>query len=255
VIPKVRLNNGLEIPQIGLGTWQMHGSECYQAVRWALEAGYRHFDTAYIYRNESEVGRAIKDSGIDRSDIWVTTKIFPPQFINPASAIAGSLERLGLDYLDLYLIHWPPPIGTGERVYKKLEELLAQKLTRSIGISNYGAERLAGLLPSVNIQPAVNQIEITPWNYPLETIAFCQDRHVAVEAYSPLAMGQRLDDPGLLRLAQRLGKSPAQLLIAWNLHRGLISLPKAAQKAHILENIQVFDFELSQAEIAELERL
>jgi len=252
-IPTLKLSTGSTIPQIGFGSWQITGNDCLVAISAAFQAGYRHIDTASFYRNEREVGQTIKASGLERSEIFITSKAFPTEYMNVAAAINGSLQRLDTPYLDLYLIHWPPPIGVGEGMWKQFASFREQGLTKNIGVSNYDAAKLQRLMSKTDVVPTVNQVHINPWHYPRETIEFCQAHNITVEAYSPLAHGHNLGDPRLAKIAGGYGKSPAQVLIRWNIQHGWVSLPKSATPERIVENINVFDFELSSADMVALD--
>ncbi len=245
----------MKIPEIGLGTWQMADDQARQAVEWALAAGYRHIDTASYYKNETGVGQGIKNSAIDRDKIWVTTKLFPTQFLNPAGALKASLKRLGTDYIDLYLVHWPPPVEPGHHIWRVMEQLHAKGLAKNIGVSNYGLKRLLALLDKAKLKPFANQIEVTPYRYNQELIKFCQDQGIVVEAYSPLTRGHRLHDKKLVDIANGYKKSTAQVLIRWCIQRDLIPLPKSRHEARIKENFDVFDFKLAAKDMATLDSL
>jgi diketogulonate reductase-like aldo/keto reductase len=206
VQPTYELAGGVRMPLLGLGVWQMAaGRETEQAVEWALEAGYRHIDTASMYRNEQSVGAALKRSGLPREDVFVTTKLFP----GPPSAareLDKSLSRLGLDYVDLYLIHWPLPLGNA-RMWRQLESLQERGLAHAIGVSNFGRNRLARLLRSAAARPAVNQVQFSPYQYRRRLLEYCLEENVVLEAYSPLARGQGLDNPAITTIAERLDRT------------------------------------------------
>lgn len=255
----LRLNNGVEMPRLGLGVYRAAaGSTTRDAVRWALEAGYRHVDTAAIYRNEADVGRAIRDSGIPREDVFVTTKLAPDDqgYDTALAAFDASLERLGMEYVDLYLIHWPVPELRLES-WRALEQIYEERRARAIGVSNYMVQHLEELLPRCTVVPAVNQIELSPWSWRSrqDVVGLCRAHGIALEAYSPLTKGRRLDDPVLRTVAERVGRTPAQVLIRWALQRDLIVIPKSANRGRIRENADVFDFTLSRADMERLEAL
>ncbi len=233
----------------------MADAEAQQAVEWALEAGYRHIDTAYIYKNETGVGEGIRRSGLDRDKLWVTTKLFPTQFLNPAHALKDSLKRLKLEYVDLYLVHWPPPVGPGHHIWRVMEQLQSRGLAKNIGVSNYGLKRLPALLGKAKVKPFANQIEVTPYRYNQELIKFCQDQGIIVEAYSPLTRCHRLNDKILIDIATRHKKSPAQVLLRWNIQHNLVTLPKSRHEARIKENFDIFDFKLSTEDMRILDNL
>ena len=252
-----KLLNGVEIPVFGLGVYQAEsGSECRDAVVHALEFGYRLIDTAAIYENERDVGQGIRDSGIPRSEIFVTTKLWNSDhgYDSALRAFDASLERLGLDYLDLYLIHWPV---AGKRIesWRALESLLKSGRTRAIGVSNYMQHHLDELLAASETVPAVNQVEYSPYLNRQALLDYCNKRSIAVEAYSPLTQGLRLDDEPLVRVARKCGKSTAQVLIRWGLQHGLIEIPKSVNPKRIQENAMVFDFEISAGDMLVLDGL
>ncbi|MBP9762547.1 aldo/keto reductase [Patescibacteria group bacterium] len=249
------LNNGLEMPALGLGVYQIpKGLQTEQAVLWALEAGYRHIDTASFYGNEADVGRAIRKSGIQREEIFVTTKLWPTDFWRAEAAFQASLEKLGFEYLDLYLIHWPLPIGKGH-AWNVLERLYKRGVVKAIGVSNYSIRDLTQLLKTADVLPTVNQVEFSPFLYRKELLDYCQSQHIQLEAYSPLTRGKRLYDPAIDQLAKRYQKTPAQLMISWSLQHGLVVIPKSSNQARIKENAQVFDFEISQTDMEYLDGL
>ena len=249
------LNNRLRLPQLGLGTWQIpNGQPVIQATAWALAAGYRHIDTARFYQNELGVGEAVKQSGLPREQIWVTTKLWPTDQLNAAKAFSGSLERLGLGYVDLYLVHWPVP-GLTTRVWKQMEAIYAAGQCRAIGVSNYSTDQLKQVLAMAKVPPAVNQIHLSPFNSQPELVKFCQDHQIAVEAYSPLTHGQHLTHPAVQAVADKHRKSTAQVLIRWGLQQGFAVLPKSSHQGRIIENSQVYDFELSVQDFKQLDAL
>ena len=258
---RILLNNGVAMPVLGLGVWQMReGAEAENAIRWALDAGYRLIDTAKLYRNERSVGRAVRTSGIPREDVFVTTKLWPTDFGWVERAFEASLQRLDLGYIDLYLIHFPAAFIPGfgavrRRVWATLENLYARKLVRAIGVSNYDAANINENISAGTIPPAVNQIRLNPFVYDKGLVGFCQARGVAVEAYSPLTRARRLDHPLVRTIASSHGRSPAQVLIRWALQHGTIVIPKSSRRERIVENARVFDFELSPDEIETLDRL
>jgi diketogulonate reductase-like aldo/keto reductase len=247
------LSDGRSIPVLGLGVWQIpEGKPVQEAVHWALEAGIRHIDTARIYRNERGVGDAIRTSGIPREEIWVTTKLFPLEAIWTEKAFQKSLGRLGLDYVDLYLVHFPPP-GLLLSTWQKMESIAKRGLARSIGVSNYKLDDINKTLQAAEIPPAVNQIHMSPYHYPKDLADSCRALGIAVEAYSPLTRGKNLNDPVPVSIAEAHGKSPAQVLIRWSLQRGFIVIPKSARKDRIESNAQVFDFALNDGEMERLD--
>jgi len=240
------LNSGARIPQVGLGVWQTpSGATTRQAVAAALDAGYRHVDTARIYGNETDVGAAIRESTVAREQIFVTTKLWNADqgYDRALQAFDASLKRLGLEYVDLYLLHWPV---AGKRLdsWRALERLHEEGRARSIGVSNFLVRHLEELLASARTVPAVNQIELTPFLQRRDTRALCARHGIVVEAYSPLTHGQRLDHPVLEQVARRAGRSVAQVLLRWGVQHGLVVLPKSTNPARIAENGALFDFAL-----------
>jgi diketogulonate reductase-like aldo/keto reductase len=242
------------MPVLGLGVWQMaDGAETEQAVEWALEAGYRLVDTASMYRNERSVGAALRRSALPREQVFVTTKLRPPN-TNPARELARSLERLGLEYVDLYLIHWPLPFGN-TRVWHELESLQKEGLARAIGVSNFGAERLEKLLGRVDRPPAVNQVQFSPFRYRRGLLDFCLERGIVLEAYSPLDRGRGVHDSAVAAVAERLGRTPAQVMLRWAIQHGAVVIPKSSRRERIVSNARVFDFELGEDDMLLLDAL
>jgi diketogulonate reductase-like aldo/keto reductase len=247
----------MDIPQLGLGVYQTPvGATTRSAVLAALRAGYRHVDTARVYRNEADVGAAIRESGIPREQIFITTKLWNDDhgFDKARHAFDASLERLGLDHVDLYLIHWPV---AGKRLdsWRALERLHADGRARAIGVSNYLVPHLEELLAAATVPPAANQIELSPFLQRRDTVALCRARGIAIEAYSPLTRGQRLAHPVITAIARELEKTPAQVLLRWGIQHGFIVLPKSVRAERIVENAAVFDFALSEAQLARLDAL
>jgi 2,5-diketo-D-gluconate reductase A len=249
-----RLDSGAEMPVLGLGVWQLaHGRETEQAVEWAFEAGYRHIDTAMAYRNEERVGAAIRRSGLAREDMFVTTKILPIRR-NATKELELSLRKLGLDYVDLYLIHWPLPAGNTS-LWHALESLRERGFARDIGVSNFGRRRLESLLPRAERRPAVNQVEFNPFRYRQALLEYCREHDVVFEAYSPLARGKGLDDPAIVAVAERIDRTPAQVVLRWAVQHGAIVIPKSSRQERIRENARIFDFELSGEDMDALDAL
>jgi diketogulonate reductase-like aldo/keto reductase len=247
------LSNGTEIPVLGLGVWQVNdGLETEQAVTWALETGYRLIDTAQAYGNEASVGKAIRESGIPREEIFLTTKFYPGGKDARVEA-EKSLERLGTEYLDLYLIHWPQ--GGPTWAWPGMEAAVEAKLTKGIGISNFGATELQELGKVAQIQPAANQIQFSPFEYRKALVEACEEANVVPQAYSPLGTGRHLGDPVVARIASATGHTPAQVLIRWAIQKGLSVIPKSIHQDRIVENFNVFDFELDDAAVADLDGL
>jgi diketogulonate reductase-like aldo/keto reductase len=258
---RLRLNDGNTIPRLGLGVWQVRaGKSCETAVRAALEVGYRHIDTASAYGNEESVGAAIRASGIPREQIFVTTKLWNTDHRDAERALDKSLGRLKMDYVDLYLIHYPVP--QRRQSWPVLEKLRIAGKARSIGVSNFTVKHLSELLAGGGAVPAVNQVEFHPYLYQQDLLAFCRANAIALEAYSPLTHGLRLKDPKLVALAKKFPaaghtasetKSPAQILIRWALQHELIVLPKSTRPERIAENADVFDFEIGPEDMRRLD--
>lgn len=256
-IPSKKLNNGLYIPSIGFGTWMMSdGQEAESAVSAALEAGYRHIDTAAIYRNEKSVGRAIKNSGLRREELFITTKLWnDDQFYDDVlPAFEKSLENLQLDYIDLYLVHFPVT-ETRDAAWLKMEEIYKNGKAKSIGVSNYTERHLEQLLKSCSVKPAVNQVEVHTFLHQKELRSFCKEHGIAVEAYSPLAHGSNMDNYLIKQLAEKYSKTYGQIMLRWIVQNDMIVLPKSAKKHRIEENIQIFDFEISQDDMKKIDEL
>ncbi len=259
-VPDVRLNNGRTIPQFGFGVFKVPAGQTIEAVSAALEAGYRHIDTAEMYGNEREVGEAIARSGLDRSEVFVTTKL-NNGFHRPEDARKAfdqSLDELGFEYVDLFLIHWPLPTrydGDFVSTWRTLEEFYADGRARSIGVSNFNPHHLRPLLDECEIVPAINQIEVHPYLTQDEVRAFCAEHQIAVEAWAPIARGTIVTEPVVGSIADRIGRTPAQVVLRWHIQRGDIVFPKSVTPARIRENIDIFDFELSEAEMAAISGL
>ena len=253
----LQLSSGARIPQVGLGVWQTpSGATTRAAVAAALDGGYRHIDTARIYGNEADVGAAVRESGVAREALFVTTKLWNADqgYDGALRAFDASLKRLGLDYVDLYLIHWPV---AGKRLdsWRALERIHEDGRARSIGVSNFLVPHLEELLGKATRVPAVNQIELTPFLQRRETRALCAKHGIVVEAYSPLTHGKRLDHPVVKDVARRVGRSVAQVLLRWGLQQGLVVLPKSTKPARIAENGALFDFTLDGGAMKELDAL
>lgn len=254
---KAKLNNGVEIPYFGLGVYlSVPGEETFNAVRWALEAGYRHIDTAAFYKNEHDVGKAIKESSIPREEIFVTTKLWNDDhgYDKTLRAFDESLKKLGFDYVDLYLIHWPVS-GLRNESYRALETILKDGRARAIGVSNYTTSHLRELLNSCQVVPAVNQVEFSPFLYQKGLLEFCLQNNIQLEAYSPLARASKLSDRRLKEIAARYGKTTAQIMIRWALEHKIVVIPKSAHKERIFENADVFNFEISAGDMQILDSL
>jgi 2,5-diketo-D-gluconate reductase A len=251
--PTRRLADGNEIPLLGLGVWQVpNGPECVNAVRWALELGYRHIDTAQAYGNEQSVGQALRESGVPREEVFITTKFYPARR-DPAGEAEGSLRRLGVDQVDLYIIHWPQRGPTW--AWPGMERARELGYTRSIGVSNFSVRELEQVRAVAAVMPAVNQVQFSPFEYRRALLEACEEGEVVLEAYSPLGTGRHLAHQAVARIAERLGRPPAQVLLRWCLERNLPVIPKSTHRERIAENAQVFDFALSAEDVAALDGL
>jgi len=252
-VPTRTLANGVEMPLLGLGVWQAKaGQETEQAVRWALEVGYRHVDTARLYGNEESVGAAIRASGVPREEVFVTTKLHP-RSADGIAELEASLARLGFDYVDLYLIHWPT--GKADEQWRALEDGYERGLAKSIGVSNWGQRDLQQTFSLAQVRPQVNQVEFHPFAFRRALWEYCEAQGVAVEAYSPLARGRSMRDPAIVAVAERHGRTPAQVMLRWALQRDIAVIPKSVRRERIEENAQVFDFTLTDEDMAALDAL
>lgn len=270
----IALNNGLPMPAVGLGVWKARGKEAVHAVRWALEAGYRLIDTAAIYENEEEVGKAIHESGIPRKDIFVTTKVWNDDqgYETTLAAVDRSLQKLGMDYVDLYLVHWPfdggvswpytneeemddPVHDKREVTWKAMEEILASGKAKSIGVSNYRIHHLKEMKTYTKTLPTVNQIELHPFWFRKDLMEYCQKHSIVVENYSPLSRAKKLNHPTVSAIAKKHDKSNAQVLLRWGIQHGCVVIPKSVHHDRIAENIDIFDFVLRAEDMAVLDGL
>jgi 2,5-diketo-D-gluconate reductase A len=254
------LNNGATIPQFGFGVFLIDPEDTVEAVSTALQAGYRHIDTAEGYGNEREVGQAIAKSGLDRGDVFVTSKLSNDSHRpdDARRAFDSTLEAIGSDYIDLFLIHWPLPTrydGDYVSTWQTLEEFYRDGRARSVGVSNFQPHHLRRLHTECEIPPAVNQIEVHPYLTQNEVRAFCGEHQIAIEAWSPLARGAVADDPTITSIARTVGKTPAQVVLRWHIERGDIVFPKSVTPARIRENIDIFDFELSGEDVGAISAL
>jgi 2,5-diketo-D-gluconate reductase A len=252
-VPVRALNDGNEIPLLGLGVWRVpDGPKCVNAVRWALEFGYRHIDTAQAYGNEESVGRALRDSGLARDEVFITTKFYPGHG-DPVAEAEQSLRRLGVDRVDLYIIHWPQ--GGPTWAWEGMERARERGHATSIGVSNFSATELEQVAANGGTTPAVNQVQFSPFEFRAGLLEDCERRGIALEAYSPLGTGGHLDDPTVTEIAERLERTPAQVLIRWCLERRIPVIPKSTHRDRIEENGQVFDFTLPDEDMAALDAL
>lgn len=257
-IPAIKLNDGNTIPQLGFGVWQIPNSEVGSAVAEALSAGYRSIDTAQGYSNEEGVGAAIRDSGIDRRELYITSKLRTRDqgYDATLKSFMGSLDRLGLDYLDLFLIHWPVPAQDKySDTWRAFVQLQRDGRIRSIGVSNFLPEHLERIIGDSGVVPAVNQIEVHPEFQQRDVRVFHQQHDIAIESYSPLGSGAALDNETIGAIASKHGKSPAQAIIRWHVQEGLIVIPKSTHAERIRANIDVFDFELDAEDMASIATL
>jgi len=251
--PTRKLSDGNSIPMLGLGVWQVpEGPRTVNAVRWALELGYRHVDTAQSYRNEESVGRALRESGVPRDEVFVTTK-FLPSARDPVAELRKSLKRLGLDHVDLYLVHWPK--GGPLRAWPGMEKARELGLARSVGVSNFSAAELGQVIGSGSVPPVVNQVQFSAVEYRRGLLEAAARHEIVVEAYSPLGTGRHLRDARVAAIAQRTGRTAAQVLIRWCVQRGLPVIPKSAHQERIAENAGIFDFTLPDEYMAALDAL
>ena len=247
------LADGYQMPVLGLGVWQVpDGASCVNAVRWALDLGYRHIDTAQVYGNEQSVGRALREAGVPRKEVFITTKFFPG-YADPEAEVEQSLRRLGVDQVDLYLVHWPQ--GGPVWAWSGMQRARERGLARSIGVSNFSASDLAAVLAVGAIPPVVNQVQFSPMYYRRALLDACRQRGVLVEAYSSLGTGRHLSDRTVNQVARRVGRTPAQVLLRWCLQRDVLIIPKSVRQERIRENAQIFDFTLSPQDMAELDAL
>ncbi len=259
-IPGITLNDGSTIPQLGFGVFQIEPQDTVEAVREALRIGYRHIDTAEMYGNEKEVGEAIRDSGLDRGDIFVTSKLNNSfhESADARKAFDDTLSDLGTDYVDLFLIHWPlPTLYDGDYVstWKVLEEFKSDGRARSVGVSNFQAEHLERLAAETETVPSVNQIEVHPYFANDAVRAYGREHGIVTEAWSPIAQGGVLEDSTITRIANKVGKTPAQVVLRWHVQRGDIVFPKSVTPSRMQENFELFDFELESADMDDITAL
>lgn len=247
------LADGNQIPMLGLGVWQIpDGPDCVNAVRWALEAGYRHIDTAQAYGNEESVGRALRESGVPREDVFITTKFYPGRR-DPAAEAEQSLRRLGVDQVDLYIVHWPQ--GGPTWAWPGMEQARERGFARSIGVSNFSVDDMDEVLAVATVAPVVNQVQFGALKYRRALLAKCVERNVALEAYSSLGTGRHLNNKAVRQIAERVGRTPAQVLLRWCVQHGLPVIPKSTHRERIQENGDLFSFALSTSDMTALDRL
>jgi 2,5-diketo-D-gluconate reductase A len=250
----ITLDGGVEMPLVGFGTWQVTGRQGYDAIRLALEAGYRHLDTATMYGNEAEVGRAIRDSGLRREDVFVTTKLPPERAGRERKTLDASLRALGTDHVDLWLVHWPPNGRARPDTWREFLDARRDGLARAVGVSNYSTAQIDELIEATGQAPAINQIPWGPARYDARRLAASRDRGVAVEGYSPFK-NTDLADPALTAIAADHGVTPAQVVLRWHIEHGVVVIPKSATPERIASNLDVFGFELAPEEVLRIDRL
>jgi len=248
------LAGGTTIPLIGFGTWQLRGDDARQAVTWALSAGYRHLDTATMYRNEAEVGRAVRDSDVGFDEVFLTTKLPDDRADRARATLEASLTALGTDVVDLWLIHWPPDHGAGVSTWRDLVAARAEGLARAVGVSNYSLDQIDQLTRATGETPEVNQVKWGPTRFDRATYDGHRERGVVLEGYSPFRSG-RLTDPVLTRIAERHGTGTAQVVVRWHLQHGVVVIPKSARRERIVDNVDVGGFALSEEEMAAIDAL
>jgi methylglyoxal/glyoxal reductase len=253
--PKTKLNNGIEIPWLGFGLWELsNGIETQNAVKWALEAGYRHFDNATLYRNEADVGVALKKSPIKRNDLFITTKVWNDDqgYDSTIKAYLTSMTKLGTEYIDLYPIHWPVSSKKKE-TWRALETLYKEGLCKAIGVSNYKIEHLTELFDYAKIMPALNQVEFNVYLYRKDLLEFCSKNNIQLEAWSPIVKGQKNNDPKLITIAKKYNKTAVQILLRWCMQHRVLVIPKSSRKERIIENSNIFDFKISDEDMNSLD--
>ncbi len=245
------LSNGVQMPLLGLGVYDMYKKEAEQAVLYALETGYRLIDTASMYRNETEIGNAVNQSGINRNELFITTKVNNDEqgYEKTLRAFDASLQKMNLDYVDLYMVHWPIKL-TRKFTWKALERLYNEGRVKAIGVANYLIPFLDELSIEATVMPAVNQVEFSPYLFQEELLNYCREKNIQLQAYSPLVRGQRMNDPKLLSVAQKYNKTPAQIILRWAMQLGISTIPKSANPERLKENFDVFDFEINQEDIS-----
>ncbi len=252
-----KLSNGVEMPWFGLGVYKVEeGDQVVNSVKWAIEAGYRSIDTAALYQNEEGVGQAIKESGVLREELFITTKVWNSDqgYDTTLQAFEKSLSKLGLDYVDLYLVHWPVK-GKYKDTWRALEKLHEDGKVRAIGVSNFQIHHLEDLLADAKVRPVVNQVELHPLLSQVELRNYCKEQGIQIEAWAPLAQGRLLDNPTLQAIADKHGKSIAQVLLRWDIQSGIVTIPKSIKKERIVQNADIYDFELSVEEMKQIDDL
>jgi 2,5-diketo-D-gluconate reductase A len=253
-IPTVRLRGGVGMPILGLGTWQAQGRRAHEAVKQALALGYRHLDTATFYRNEDEVGRAVRDSGVPREEVFITTKLPPGRAGGERRTIAESLRALEMEYVDLWLVHWPPGDRARPETWQQLLAIRDEGLARAVGVSNYSIRQIDELLEATGEAPAVNQIPWSPFQHDPRVLAAHRERGVVLEGYSPFK-GSDLRHPVLRSVAEAHGVTPAQVVLRWHIQHEIVVIPKSVTPARLAENLDVFGFALTSDEMAQIDAL
>lgn len=251
------LANGVKFPWLGLGVWKAkEGSEVENAVKTAIQTGYRSVDTAAVYQNEEGVGRAIKECGVPREELFITTKVWNADqgYESTLKAFETSRKKLGLEYVDLYLVHWPVK-GKYKETWKALEKLYKEGWVRAIGVSNFQVHHLKDLMEDCEVKPMVNQVEFHPYLTQKELLAFCKEQNIQLEAWSPLMQGEVVNVSEIQELAKKYGKTPAQIVLRWDLQHGIVTIPKSVKEHRIKENADIFDFELTAEDMAKLDAL
>ena len=257
-VPDIALNNGVKIPQLGFGVFQIDPDETREATLMALEVGYRHIDTAEMYGNESGVGEAVRDSSLDRSEVFVTSKLDngSHDHDDALNAFDQTLADLGFDYLDLFLVHWPlPDVGDFVETWKAMEKIYEWGRAKAVGVSNFTPQHLGRLAAETTVPPAVNQVEVHPYLRNDEVRAYGVEHGIATEAWSPIARGKVLEDPTITRIAENLDRTPAQITLRWHVQRGDIVFPKSVTRSRVEENFAIFDFELSGTDMTDIDGL
>lgn len=253
----VTLNNGVKMPGFGLGVYKVDdGDVVIRSVKFALKHGYRSIDTASFYDNEAGVGQGIKESGVPREEIFVTSKVWNDEqgYDSTLKAFETSLNKLEMDYLDLYLIHWPVP-GRFKETWRALEKLYAEGKVRAIGVSNFNVDHLKDLLADCNVKPAINQVEYHPHLAQPELLSFCENESIQLEAWSPLKRGALLDETTIVEIAQKYEKTPAQIILRWDVQTNVITIPKSVNDLRIIENADIFDFSLTEEDVERINKL
>jgi diketogulonate reductase-like aldo/keto reductase len=248
--PYVTLSNGIEMPLLGLGVYDLYNMQAEEAVTHALEIGYRLIDTAAMYNNETEIGNAVRKNGLPRNQLFITTKVANPDqgFDSTLKAFDISIKKLNMDYVDLYLVHWPLK-GKRRDTWLALEKLYAEKKVRAIGVANYLRPFLEELSRYATIMPVLDQVEFTPWLFQKDLLGYCNESKIQLQSYCPLTRGKKFDDPRLMKLCKKHNKSPAQIILRWYIEHNISSIPKSSSKKRLLENFDVFNFSLSKQDV------